>query len=239
MSASSAASVDDRAGPPVRLRDRARTSAACARASASGPCASTTRSTMPCSSRNSERWKPGGSCWRIVCSITRGPAKPISASGSAMMMSPSIATEAATPPVVGCSSTEMYGTLRLAQPRPRRRGLRHLHQRQHALLHARAAGRAEHDRRPPVRDGALELARDLLADDRAHRAAHELEHEEADLDRDAADRRGAGAVGVAGPDLAGRALDLIDVLLAVDPEARADRRSRAPGRAPARSRDRC
>ena len=44
---------------------------------------------------------------------------------------------------------------------------------------------------------ALELARDLLADDRAHRAAHELEHEEADLDGDAADRRRAGAVGVA------------------------------------------
>ncbi len=70
----------------------------------------TIRSTIPCSSRNSERWKPGGSCWRIVCSITRGPAKPISASGSAIVMSPSIATEAATPPVVGCTSTAMYGT---------------------------------------------------------------------------------------------------------------------------------
>ena len=29
------------------------------------------------------------------------------------MMSPSIAKDAATPPVVGCSSTEMYGTLAL------------------------------------------------------------------------------------------------------------------------------
>src|SRR5918993_2962742 len=40
---------------------------------------STTRSSMPRSSRNSLRWKPSGSFWRIVCSITRGPAKPINA----------------------------------------------------------------------------------------------------------------------------------------------------------------
>ncbi len=46
----------------------------------------------------------------MVCSITRGPAKPMSALGSAMMMSPSMANDAATPPVVGWSSTEMYGT---------------------------------------------------------------------------------------------------------------------------------
>ena len=34
----------------------------------------------------------------------------MSALGSAMMTSPSIANDAATPPVVGCSSTEMYGS---------------------------------------------------------------------------------------------------------------------------------
>ena len=33
----------------------------------------------------------GASFWRMVCSMTRGPAKPMSAFGSAMMMSPSIA----------------------------------------------------------------------------------------------------------------------------------------------------
>src|SRR6476620_10747964 len=37
------------------------------------------KSIMPCSTRNSERWKPSGSFWRIVFSITRGPAKPIRA----------------------------------------------------------------------------------------------------------------------------------------------------------------
>jgi hypothetical protein len=36
---------------------------------------STTKSSMPCSRRNSLRWKPSGSFWRIVCSITRGPGK--------------------------------------------------------------------------------------------------------------------------------------------------------------------
>ena len=52
---------------------------------------STTMSSMPCSSRNSERWKPSGSFCRMVCSITRGPAKPMSAPGSAMLRSPSMA----------------------------------------------------------------------------------------------------------------------------------------------------
>ena len=66
----------------------------------------TMASIMPCSSRNSERWNPGGSFSRMVCSMTRGPAKPMRALGSAMITSPSQAKEAATPPVVGWSITE-------------------------------------------------------------------------------------------------------------------------------------
>src|SRR5580693_4544416 len=46
----------------------------------------------------------------MVCSITRGPANPISAPGSAILMSPSIAKLAVTPPVVGSVSSEIYGT---------------------------------------------------------------------------------------------------------------------------------
>src|SRR5437879_2316178 len=42
--------------------------------------------------------------------MTRGPAKPISARGSAMMTSPSIAKLAVTPPVVGSVRIEMYGS---------------------------------------------------------------------------------------------------------------------------------
>src|ERR1043165_7978055 len=67
-------------------------------------------STKPFSTRNSERWKPSGRVWRMVCSITRGPAKPMSAFGSAMLMSPSIAYDAVTPPVVGSVRIEMYGS---------------------------------------------------------------------------------------------------------------------------------
>ena len=70
-----------------------------------------------------------------------------------------------------------------------------------------------------LRDGAFELARDLLADDRAHRSTHELEHEEADFAADAAEGGGARAIRIAGADLARGAFDLIDVLLAVDAEA--------------------
>ncbi len=51
----------------------------------------TTMSIMPCSVRYSARWKPSGSFSRMVCSMTRGPANPISAPGSAMCTSPSIA----------------------------------------------------------------------------------------------------------------------------------------------------
>src|SRR6516165_5137618 len=51
----------------------------------------TTRSTMPWSLRYSARWNPSGSFSRMVCSITRAPAKPISAPGSAICTSPSIA----------------------------------------------------------------------------------------------------------------------------------------------------
>ena len=64
-------------------------------------------STMPCSSRYSARWNPSGSFSRMVSSITRAPAKPIIAPGSAMAMSPSMAKDAETPPVVGSESTTM------------------------------------------------------------------------------------------------------------------------------------
>ena len=46
----------------------------------------------------------------MVCSITRAPAKPMTAPGSASVMSPSMANDAETPPVVGSVSTTMYGS---------------------------------------------------------------------------------------------------------------------------------
>ena len=50
---------------------------------------------------NSADWKSSGSFCLIVPSITRLPANPISTFGSAIMISPSDAKEAVTPPVVG------------------------------------------------------------------------------------------------------------------------------------------
>src|SRR6266404_7960992 len=70
---------------------------------------STTASSIPCLIKNSERWKSAGSCSFSVSAMTRGPAKPINARGSATLTSPSSATDAATPPVVGSVSTETYG----------------------------------------------------------------------------------------------------------------------------------
>src|SRR3546814_1225621 len=51
-------------------------------------------------------------CSSDLCSITRGPANPISAFGSAIWISPSCAKLADTPPIVGCVSTETNGSPR-------------------------------------------------------------------------------------------------------------------------------
>ena len=64
-------------------------------------------SMAPVWSRNSARWKPSGSFSRTVFSMTRGPAKPISAFGSAMTTSATKAKLAETPPIVGSARTLM------------------------------------------------------------------------------------------------------------------------------------
>ncbi len=64
-------------------------------------------SMAPVPIRNSARWKPSGSFSRTVFSITRGPAKPIRALGSAITTSPTKAKLAETPPMVGSVSTLM------------------------------------------------------------------------------------------------------------------------------------
>lgn len=68
----------------------------------------TTASQKPCSSKNSERWNPLGRRLCMFCSITRGPANAVRASGSARIISPSMAKLAVTPPVVGSVSTVIY-----------------------------------------------------------------------------------------------------------------------------------
>ena len=83
--------------------------------------------------------EPSGSFSRTVCSITRGPAKPISAPGSASTRSATNANDAETPPIVGSGEDRHERQVRLVELLQHRRGLRHLEQGAHALLHARAA----------------------------------------------------------------------------------------------------
>ena len=71
---------------------------------------STMASMRPCLSANSAVWKPLGSSCLMVSRMTRWPAKPSSALGSAMMMSPSVANDAVTPPVVGSVMTDTYSS---------------------------------------------------------------------------------------------------------------------------------
>ncbi len=98
-----------------------------------------------------------------------------------------------------------------------------LHQRERALLHPGAAGRADDDERDARGEGVLGGAGDLLADDRAHRAAHEPEVHDAQGDRRAAHRRGPphGRVAHAGRRLGGD--EPVRVGLLVDEAERVDR----------------
>ena len=86
--------------------------------------------------------------------------------------------------------------------------LGHLHEREHALLHARAARCGhEHDGEPP-RSGQLERAGDLLAHDRPHRRADEPEVHRSEHHRLRADLRGAGDDGLGQPALLGGGVQL-------------------------------
>ena len=107
----------------------------------------TIASTWPKRKFDSARPKSSGSFSRVVCATTRGPANDISAPGSARITSPRLAKLASTPPVVGCVSTEISDAARVVQLLDRADRLRQLHQREDALLHARAARRRDRDER--------------------------------------------------------------------------------------------
>src|ERR1700722_15006223 len=71
----------------------------------------TIKSKKPCSSRNSLRWKPSGRSFLMVSLMTRGPAKPIRAPGSAILRSPSMPNEAEMPPNEGSVRRDIKGIL--------------------------------------------------------------------------------------------------------------------------------
>ena len=87
---------------------------------------------------------------------------------------------------------------------------------------ARAARRREDDGGRAALEGALVDARDLLADDRAHRPAHELEDEGADLHGLAVDGARSGLEGVARPRRAAGAAQPLAVALRVTERERVD-----------------
>ena len=110
-------------------------------------------------------------------------------------------------------------------PQPLERGKRlgQLHQRQRPLLHPGATRRADDDEGHASGQGVFGGPGDLLADDRAHRAAHEPEIHHADRDLVAADRAGAPDRRVTHP---GRQLgggQSVGVRLLVDEAERVDR----------------
>src|ERR1019366_8142500 len=78
------------------------------------------------------------------------------------------------------------------EPRERAAHLRHLHQRQRAFHHPRAAGAADDDDGGAFGDGALDGARDLLADDHTHAPADEAVFHRGDFGLDAVDGAGGG-----------------------------------------------
>ena len=95
---------------------------------------------------------PPGSLARMVCSITLGPAKPISAPGSARMMSRLHGKAGGYAAGGGVGQHAPDRSFRPALWRMHRAaGLGHLHQGEDALLHACAAGdRHAHDGQAPL-----------------------------------------------------------------------------------------
>ena len=171
----------------------------------------TTASTWPKRKFDSARPKSSGSFSRVVCATTRGPANDVSAPGSARITSPRLAKLAVTPPVVGCASTEISTPPASWRSPDGDHGLRQLHQREDALLHAGATRRRHGDQRAAVLGRPLAGAGEPLADDAPHRAAHEREVHRGDPARMALDRRAAGEdrVAEARPELRlGEALDV-------------------------------
>ena len=104
---------------------------------------------------------------------------------------------------------------RLGELLQHRGRLRHLEQRIDAFLHPRAAGGRDADERHAVLVGDAHAAHEALADDRAHRAAHEFELERGEHQRHALDAalHHDQRVGLAG--LVERGLEALGILLLV------------------------
>src|SRR5215211_3432129 len=94
-------------------------------------------------------------------------------------------------------------------------GARHLHQRQDAFLHPRAARGREHDERRLLLHRKLEPAHDRFPRSHAERAAHEIEILHRDDDAGAFQLAVADLDGVVQPGLGARVLDAVDIFALV------------------------
>src|SRR5580704_6193030 len=94
------------------------------------------RSTIPCTSKNSLRWKPGGRRWRIVCSMTREPDERAGLGEVQVSEKREARGDAAGRRVSQNADVREAGVL---EPFECGDGLGHLHEAQDPLLHPRAA----------------------------------------------------------------------------------------------------
>ena len=138
----------------------------------------TTASTMPCSSRYSERWKPARQLLadRVLDHARAGEADDGVGLGDMDVAQHGERGRDAAGRRIG--QHDDVGQARLLHLAHRDGGAGELHQRQDALLHARPARGGEDDQRRLARDGEVGRHHQPLAHRGAHRAAHEAEIEQ-------------------------------------------------------------
>ena len=107
------------------------------------------------------------------------------------------------------------------QLRDGRGGLGHLHQGEHALLHAGAAGSGDDHQRDLLLQRAAGQPGDLLPDDRAHGPAHEREVHHAEIERKPIELGGAGVERIAVPGLLPGGLQTVGIVLELERVGRA------------------
>ena len=184
---------------------------------------STTRSTKPCSNRNSARWKPSGSCSEMVPGrdSRSGEADQRARLGEVDVAKRGERGEHTACGGIGHDADERHA--RIGQPAQRGHRLGQLHERQRAFLHACPARGGDDDERQPLGQRVLGGARDLLAHDGAHRAAHEREVHDAHRDTGAGDGARAPHRRVANAGAHARRLEAVGVRLLVDEAEHVDR----------------
>ena len=138
----------------------------------------------------------------MVCSMTRGTGKADQRAGLGDMDVAEHGVGGGHAAGGGVGQHHDIGELRLAQLLHRDGGARHLHQREDAFLHARAAGGGEQNERRPALDRSAHGGDHRFARGRAERAAEEVEilrggHDPLAFEPPRAGKHGIGQAGLA------------------------------------------